>query len=46
MVAQMQWCFIKDRQREGISRAKSLGRYKGGKQRVDRAEVLRLACAG
>jgi len=32
MVAQMERRFIKERQREGIERAKSLGRYKGGKQ--------------
>ncbi|MCC0014428.1 MAG: recombinase family protein [Hoeflea sp.] len=46
MVAQMERRFIKERQREGIDRAKSLGRYKGGKQRIDREEVLRLAGAG
>jgi DNA invertase Pin-like site-specific DNA recombinase len=46
MVAQMERRFIKERQREGIDRAKSLGRYKGGKQRIDRAEVLRLASCG
>jgi DNA invertase Pin-like site-specific DNA recombinase len=39
MVAQMERRFIKERQREGIDRAKSLGRYKGGKQRIDRDEV-------
>ena len=46
MVAQMERRFIKERQREGIDRAKSLGRYKGGKQRIDRYEVRRLAAAG
>ncbi|MBU4530846.1 MAG: recombinase family protein [Hoeflea sp.] len=46
MVAQMERRFIKERQREGIDRAKSLGRYKGGKQRIDRDEVLRLAGSG
>ena len=46
MVAQMERRFIKERQREGIDRAKSLGRYKGGKQRIDRDEVERLAGAG
>ncbi|GAB5464161.1 recombinase family protein [Hoeflea alexandrii] len=46
MVAQMERRFIKERQREGIDRAKSLGRYKGGKQRIDRDEVLRLSGAG
>lgn len=46
IVAQMERRFIKERQREGIDRAKSLGRHKGGKQRIDRDEVLRLAEAG
>lgn len=46
MVAQMERRFIKERQREGIDRAKSLGRYKGGKQRIDRDEVVRLASVG
>ncbi|EDQ31654.1 Site-specific recombinase, DNA invertase (Pin)-like protein [Hoeflea phototrophica DFL-43] len=46
MVAQMERRFIKERQREGIDRAKSLGRYKGGKQRIDRIEVKRLAGVG
>jgi DNA invertase Pin-like site-specific DNA recombinase len=46
MVAQMERRFIKERQREGIDRAKSLGRYKGGKQRIDRDEVLRLVEEG
>lgn len=40
MVAQMERRFIKERQREGIDRAKSEGRYAGGKRRVDRAAVL------
>jgi len=46
MVAQMERRFIKERQREGIDRAKALGRYKGGKQRIDRDEVKRLADGG
>jgi DNA invertase Pin-like site-specific DNA recombinase len=46
MVAQMERRFIKERQREGIDRAKSLGRYKGGKPRIDRDEVLRLVEEG
>ena len=46
MVAQMERRFIKERQREGIDRAKSLGRYKGGKRRIDRDEVKRLVAAG
>jgi len=35
MVAQMERRFIKDRQRDGIDRAKALGTYKGGKRRID-----------
>jgi DNA invertase Pin-like site-specific DNA recombinase len=46
MVAQMERRFIKERQREGIERAKQAGVYKGGKSRIDRAEVLRLKAAG
>jgi DNA invertase Pin-like site-specific DNA recombinase len=37
MVAQMERRFIKERQREGIERAKGEGVYRGGKRRVDRA---------
>ena len=40
MVAQMERRFIKERQREGIERAKAEGRYVGGKRRIDRASVL------
>lgn len=46
MVAQMERRFIKERQREGIDRAKQAGVYKGGKARIDRDEVLRLKAAG
>jgi DNA invertase Pin-like site-specific DNA recombinase len=46
MVAQMERRFIKERQREGIDRAKSLGRYKGGKQRIDRDEVQTVGRRG
>src|SRR5215211_5260456 len=46
MVAQMERRFIKDRQREGIERAKSEGVYRGGKRRVDRAKVMAMAAAG
>ena len=46
MVAQMERRFIKERQHEGIDRAKALGRYRGGKQRINRNEVRRLAAAG
>ena len=42
MVAQMERRFIKERQREGIERAKSAGAYKGGRQRIDRALVKEL----
>ncbi|MBB4302858.1 DNA invertase Pin-like site-specific DNA recombinase [Rhodobium orientis] len=42
MVAQMERRFIKERQREGIERAKANGVYKGGKQRIDRAKVLAM----
>ena len=46
MVAQMERRFIKDRQREGIQRAKEKGAYKGGSRRIDRAEVMRLHAGG
>ena len=37
MVAQMERRFIKDRQREGIEKAKSKGAYRGGVRRIDRS---------
>ena len=40
MVAQMERRFIKERQREGIERAKAEGRYVGGKRRIDRSVVM------
>jgi DNA invertase Pin-like site-specific DNA recombinase len=46
MVAQMERRFIKERQREGIERAKSAGRYAGGKRRIDREKVVRLLHSG
>jgi DNA invertase Pin-like site-specific DNA recombinase len=46
MVAQMERRFIKERQREGIERAKNTGRYVGGKRRINRAEVLDLLDQG
>lgn len=46
MVAQMERRFIKERQREGIARAKEAGAYKGGKRRVNRDTVLQLAASG
>ena len=46
MVAQMERRFIKERQRDGIARAKAEGVYRGGKRRIDRAEVLRRRAVG
>ena len=46
MVAQMERRFIKERQREGIERAKGEGRYVGGKRRIDRAAVLARRAEG
>ena len=46
MVAQMERRFIKERQRDGIERAKAGGVYKGGKQRIDRLEVVKRHLAG
>jgi DNA invertase Pin-like site-specific DNA recombinase len=46
MVAQMERRFIKERQREGIKRAKSAGVYEGGKRRLDYDIVKAMAAAG
>jgi len=46
MVAQMERRFIKERQREGISRAKAAGTYRGGKARIDYGAVARLHAGG
>jgi len=46
MVAQMERRFIKERQREGIERAKSAGRYVGGKVRIDHQKIRQLAAVG
>lgn len=46
MVAQMERRFIKERQREGIQRAKSQGRYKGGTVRIDHEKIRELSKAG
>lgn len=46
MVAQMERRFIKERQREGIERAKTDGVYVGGKRRVDRERIRSLQAAG
>jgi len=42
MVAQMERRFIKERQREGIERAKAEGVYRGGQPRLDRARIAAL----
>lgn len=46
MVAQMERRFIRERQRDGIERAKLAGVYRGGKARIDPTEVLRLRSMG
>lgn len=46
MVAQMERRFIKERQREGIERAKGSGAYAGGKRRLDRHRIKAMASAG
>lgn len=46
MVAQMERRFIKERQREGIERAKADGVYRGGKARFDRQRIAALHTEG
>jgi DNA invertase Pin-like site-specific DNA recombinase len=46
MVAQMERRFIKERQREGIERAKVKGIYRGGKRRIDREAIRALHLEG
>jgi DNA invertase Pin-like site-specific DNA recombinase len=46
MVAQMERRFIKERQREGIKRAKSAGVYQGGKRQLDYDKIKAMAAAG
>jgi DNA invertase Pin-like site-specific DNA recombinase len=46
MVAQMERRFIKERQREGIERARAAGTYQGGKRRLDRNRIHALHRAG
>ncbi|PDT48163.1 resolvase [Sinorhizobium fredii] len=46
MVAQMERKFIKERQREGIARAKAAGVYKGGRPRLDYKHIRRLHSEG
>jgi DNA invertase Pin-like site-specific DNA recombinase len=42
MVAQMERRFIKERQREGIERAKSNGAYRGGRPRPTHDRIRQL----
>ena len=46
MVAQMERRFIKERQREGIARAKAEGIYAGGKRRLDHERIRVMHAAG
>ena len=46
MVAQMERRFIKERQREGIERAKAVGAYSGGKRRIDRTRIKQMTAEG
>jgi DNA invertase Pin-like site-specific DNA recombinase len=46
MVAQMERRFIRERQREGIERAKSMRQYKGGKVRIDHQHIRALSEMG
>ncbi|MFK0209545.1 recombinase family protein [Agrobacterium sp. NPDC090283] len=46
MVAQMERRFIKERQREGIEKAKAVGVYKGGKSRIDHNLARELYARG
>jgi DNA invertase Pin-like site-specific DNA recombinase len=46
MVAQMERRFIKERQRDGIARAKEAGLYKGGKTKLDYDMVRKLRDSG
>src|ERR1700712_157940 len=46
MVAQMERRFIKERQRDGIERAKAEGVYLGGKRRLDRKKINAMRAKG
>lgn len=46
MVAQMERRFIKERQREGIERAKAAGTYLGGTRRLDHGRIRALHAEG
>ena len=46
MVAQMERRFMKDRQRDGIARAKAEGVYKGGSRRLNYDEIRAMHASG
>lgn len=46
MVAQMERRFIKERQREGIVRAKASAVYRGGQRRLDRSQIVQMHASG
>jgi len=46
VVAQMERNFIRERQRDGIERAKQAGVYKGRKARLDRVQMAAMAATG
>src|SRR5215204_5512879 len=46
MVAQMERRFIKERQKDGMERAKAEGVYRGGKRRLDHEKVKAMHAAG
>lgn len=46
MVAEMELQFIRERQRDGIERAKAKGIYRGRKPSIDKDHVLRLKAEG
>ena len=46
MVAQMERRFTKERQRDGIERAKAEGVYQGGKRRLDRKKINAMRAKG
>ena len=46
MVAQMERRFIKERQREGIVKARAEGVYRGGKRRLDHGAIASMDAAG
>lgn len=46
MVAQMERRFIKERQKDGIERAKAEGAYAGGKRRLDRGQINAMSARG